>query len=295
MAQLEKNPQNPLHELLVSVSGPLVNLVIAFFLITVGGAAGSFEALNARGLVTGQPPPVSLDAMLAWLLAANVTLALFNLIPAFPMDGGRVLRALLWFFVGFSKATRIASGIGQMLAVFVGLWSVLNGHILLALIAAFIFLGAGQEWAAERARAILSTLRVGDAYNKHALTIGPADRVSTVVHLLLTSYQPDFAVMQGGSLLGVVTRDHVLRALAMNVEDQYVTAIMERDVPPFQVSDELDSIRNEMQSKGKRVGAIYDGERFMGLVSLEDISEAMLIAAFLAQQEQRRLAQAGVH
>jgi CBS domain-containing protein len=233
--------------------------------------------------------------MLAWLLAANVTLALFNLIPAFPMDGGRVLRALLWFFVGFSKATRIASGIGQMLAVFVGLWSVLNGHILLALIAAFIFLGAGQEWAAERARAILSTLRVGDAYNKHALTIGPADRVSTVVHLLLTSYQPDFAVMQGGSLLGVVTRDHVLRALAMNVEDQYVTAIMERDVPPFQVSDELDSIRNEMQSKGKRVGAIYDGERFMGLVSLEDISEAMLIAAFLAQQEQRRLAQAGVH
>jgi CBS domain-containing protein len=159
--------------------------------------------------------------------------------------------------------------------------------------AAFIFLGAGQEWAAERARAVLTTFRVGDAYNKHALTLSPADRVSTVVNLLLTSYQPDFAVVQGDSLLGVVTREHVLRALLSDTEDLYVTGIMDREVPRFQDSAELDTIRNEMAANGKQVGAIFDGEKYLGLVSQEDIREALLVATFVDQREKRRLARAG--
>ncbi|MBN1566422.1 MAG: site-2 protease family protein [Acidobacteria bacterium] len=293
VAQLEKNPQKPAHELLISIAGPMVNVVIAAVLIAFAGVSGSFEGLNARGLVTGLPAAPSAATMLAWLIAANVTLALFNMIPAFPMDGGRVVRAIFWFFLGFSKATRIASGIGQFLALVIGLWSIVNGHLLLTLIAAFIFLGAGQEWAAERARAVLTTLRVGDAYNKHALTLSPADRVSTVVNLLLTSYQPDFAVVQGNSLAGVVTREHVLKALLSNTDDQYVTAIMDRDIPQFQASAELDTIRNEMAANGKQVGAIFDGDKYLGLVSQEDIKEALLISTFAAQQEKRRLAQAG--
>jgi Zn-dependent protease/predicted transcriptional regulator len=295
VAQMEKNPAKPLHELLISIAGPLVNVFIAVFLLFLSGVSGSMEGLNARGLVPGHSVSPSSATMLHWLLAANITLAFFNLIPAFPMDGGRVLRAVLWFFLGFSKATRLASATGQILAVAVGLFAVLNGHLLLALIAAFIFLGAGQEWASERARAVLTTLRVGDAYNKHALTLTPGNRVSDVVQLLLTSYQPDFAVMQGSALIGVVTRDHVLRALATEIEDSYVTAIMDRDNPKFQASDELDAIREEMAAKGKSVGAIYEGERYLGLVSLEDIKEALLVATFAAQQDRRRLSQASAN
>lgn len=293
LAQLEKNPQKPFHELMVSIAGPVVSLLIAFFLVIAAGASGTLAALDARGLVSGQPPSPSAAMMIMWLLAANVTLAAFNLIPAFPMDGGRVLRAVLWFFVGFSKATRIASSVGQILALLLGLWGILYGHFVLTLIAVFIFLGAGQEWAAERARAVLTSLRVGDAYNRHALTLSPGDHVSTVVNLILTSYQPDFAVMQGSSLLGVVTREHVLRALGLNTEDEYVTSIMDRDIPRFQASTGLDCIRNEMMAAGKRVGAIYDGERYLGLVSLEDINEALLVATLAAEQKKRRLAQAG--
>lgn len=293
VARLEKNPQKSTHELLISIAGPLVNVVLAVLLVAIAGVSGSFEGLNARGLVAGQPATPSAGTMLAWLIAANVTLALFNLIPAFPMDGGRVLRAILWSFMGFSRATQIASAVGQGIAFVIGLWSILNGHLLLTFIALFIFLGAGNEWAAERARAVLTTLRVGDAYNKHALTLGPADRVSDVVHLLLTSYQPDFAVMQGSSLLGVVSREHVLKALIADTQDQYVTAIMDREIPAFQASAELDTIRNDMASSGKQVGAIYDEDKFLGLVSQDDIKEALLVATFAAQQEKRRLGESG--
>ncbi len=294
VAQLEKNPEKSSHELPISIAGPLVNIAIAVILIGIAGVSGSFESLNARGLVAGQPAAPSAETMLAWLIAANVTLALFNLIPAFPMDGGRVLRAILWFFMGFSRATQIASAVGQTIAFVIGLWSILNGNFLLTLIALFIFLGAGQEWAAERARAVLTTLRVGDAYNKYALTLSPGNRVSDVVHLLLTSYQPDFAVMQGSSLSGVVSREHVLKALMSDTQDQYVTAIMDCDIPAFQTSTELDTLRSDMAAEGKQVGAIYDGEKFLGLVSQDDIKEALLVSTFAAQQEKRRMAEAGI-
>jgi Zn-dependent protease len=291
VSKLERNPQKPLHELLLAIAGPLVNVIIAAVLVAAAGASGSLSSLNAKGLVSGQPLSPSPSVLLGWLLAANITLALFNLVPAFPMDGGRALRAILWMFVGFTKATQISSAAGQLLAFAFGLYAVLSGHFLLALIALFIYLGAGQEWAEERARVVLTTLKVGDAYNKHALTLGPSDQVSEVVHYLLTSYQPDFAVMQGSSLLGVVTREDVLKALATETEDVYVTGIMRREVPQFQASTHLDEVRRAMVEGGTRVAAVYEGEKYLGLISQEDINEAVLIATFMKEQERRRLAQ----
>ena len=291
VSKLEKNPQKPLHELLLAIAGPLVNVIIAAVLVATAGASGTLSSLNAKGLVSGQPLSPSSSVLLGWLLAANISLALFNLVPAFPMDGGRALRAILWMFVGFTRATQISSAFGQLLAFAFGLYAVMTGHFLLALIALFIYLGAGQEWTEERARTVLTTFKVGDAYNKHALTLGPSDRVSEVVHILLTSYQPDFAVMQGSSLIGVVTRDDVLKALATETEDVYVTGIMRREVPQFQASTHLDEVRRAMVEGGIRVAAVYEGEKYLGLISQDDINEAVLIATFMKEQERRRLAQ----
>ncbi len=291
VSRMEKNPQKPLHELLLSISGPLVNVIIAGVLVAAAGASGTLSSLNAKGLVSGQPLSPSPSVLLGWLLAANVTLALFNLVPAFPMDGGRALRAILWMFVGFTKATRIASAFGQLLAFAFGLYAVLSGHFLLALIALFIYLGAGQEWTEERARTVLTTFKLGDAYNKHALTISPGDQVSEVVHFLLTSYQPDFAVMQGSSLLGVVTREDVLKTLVTETEDVYVTGIMRREVPQFQASMHLDEVRRAMMENGAKVAAVYEGEKYLGLISQDDLNEAVLIATFMKEQERRRQAQ----
>ncbi len=292
VSKMEKNPEKPAHELLIAVAGPAVNVAIAVALYAAAGTA-RLRGLDARGLVAGGPLEPSAGTLLLWLLAANVSLAVFNMIPAFPLDGGRVLRAVLASFLGPKRATRTAAAVGQLLAVGLGVFAVLTGQILLALVAFFIFAGAGHEQAEEQARSVLSTLRVGDAYNKFALTLAPGDQVSRVVDYILTSYQPDFAVLQGTQLLGVVTRQDVLSALATDDRDPYVAGIMERDVLKVQAVESLDEVRRAMTEGGKRLVAVYDGERYLGLVSLEDLSEALLVVTFVERRNARRRAAEG--
>jgi Zn-dependent protease len=288
VALMSRNPTRPLHELLIAAAGPLVNVMIAAVLFAAGAANG-LSVLDGRGLLAGDLTP-SFATLLIWLLAANVSLVLFNLIPAFPLDGGRMFRAILALFMSYRRATRIATAIGQLIAIGLGIFGVVSGNFLLVLVALFVFFGAGQENAEGQARTVLTTLRVGDAYNKHALTLAIGDRVSKVVGYILTSYQPDFAVLQGGNLLGVVTREDVLRALASDPRDVYVTGIMQREVPRVEARSTLDEARQVMSEKGMRIVAVYDGAAYLGLVSAEDISEAFAVIAFV--QRQRELQQA---
>jgi Zn-dependent protease/predicted transcriptional regulator len=288
VARMEKNPEKPVHELLISVAGPLVNVGIAGVLFAAAGP--SLEGASATDLAAKLKGAPSFETALLWLLAMNVMLFAFNMLPAFPMDGGRVLRAVLAMFLPFGAATRIAAGVGQVLALGLGVWGLLGGNLLLALIAVFVFLGAGQERAEEKARVVLATLRVGDAYNKNAITLAPGDTIGRVVDHLLTSYQPDFAVVQGGALLGIVTRADVLKSLASETHDVYVTGVMKRDVPKIDASAPLADARRLLQEKGERVAAVYRGDTYLGLVSLEDLAEALLVVAFRSGQEARRRA-----
>jgi CBS domain-containing protein len=247
-------------------------------------------ALEGRSLLETPIGPPSLAVLWGWLFTANVALAVFNMIPAFPMDGGRVLRAALALKMGFSRATRIATSVGQAIAFAFGLFGVLTGNFLLVLVAFFVFMGAGQERAEEQARTVLTTLRVGDAYNKHALTLVPGDHVSKVVDYILTSYQPDFAVLQGSGFLGVITRDDILKTLANEVTDLYVAGIMKREVLSVQASQGLDEVRRLLGEKGERIAAVMDGETFLGLVSAEDIGEALVVSSFVQLRDRRRAA-----
>lgn len=285
VALLSKNPRKPVHELLIAAAGPLVNVVIAVLLATVLGATGRLHLDSETLLATGTRP--SADTLLHWLLAANVTLVLFNLLPAFPMDGGRILRAVLAMAVGFTRATRIAAGVGQLIALALGTYALLQGEILLALLALFVFLSAGGERAAEEARGLLSTMRLRDAYNKHALVLQAGDRVSRVVDYLLTSYQPDFAVVHGGQLLGVVTRASVLQALVAHPGDGYVTGIMDRHVHRLEANLSLAEAQERMAENGVPVAAVFESDRFLGLVNLDDLREALQIAAYLRAGEAR--------
>ncbi len=291
VALLGRIPRRPMHELLIAVAGPLVNVVIAIVLAFALGASGRLS-FDGRELVSLSQAGPSAATFLHWLLAANVTLVLFNLIPAFPMDGGRMLRAILAMFLGYMRATRVATVIGQLLALGLGLFAIFQGQILLAMVAFFVFVGAGQERAAEEARALLSTLRLGDAYNKHALLLQPVDPVHRVIDYLLTSYQPDFAVVHGGRLLGVVTRDAALQALLTGDADGYVTGVMSRDVVRLDAGQTLDQAQEVLSERNASVAAVFDGERFLGLVNRDDINEALRIAAFLRLAEEKRHAQA---
>jgi CBS domain-containing protein len=155
--------------------------------------------------------------------------------------------------------------------------------VMIALIAVFIFFGAGMESFQAKAKTVLTTRRIGDAYNKHALTLNPNDRVSTAVDYILTSYQPDFAVVLGSRLLGVVTRDDVLKALAARGDDPYVAEIMQREVPQVEASAGLDEVQERMGAEQARLVAVFSGERFLGLVSREDLAEALSILLFSAR------------
>jgi len=289
VAQLQKNPEKPLHELLIAIAGPLVNVAIAAGLWL--GVARVFPGgIDPKTLAPDALAAPSPQALLLWLFAANVSLAVFNMIPAFPLDGGRVLRSLLAMGMGFPKATRTASTIGQVIAVALGLYAVLNGQLFLAFVAFFIFMGAGSEKAEEQARTVLTTLRVGDAYNKFALTLAAGDHVSKVVDYILTSYQPDFAVVQGGALLGIVTRQDVLKTLATDPQDLYVAGVMNREVVRVSAGESLDDVRRTMAEKEVRIVAVYDGERYLGLLSAEDLAEALLVVTFVERQRQLRAA-----
>lgn len=284
VALMARNPSKPLHELLIAAAGPLVNVLIAGALLAATGATSALDVLNGQGLVAGELPAPSFQLLLIWLLAANVSLVLFNLIPAFPLDGGRMLRAVLAMTMSYQRATRIAAVIGQLIAVALGVYAFLSGNIVLGLVALFVFFGAGQENAEGQARTVLATRRVGDAYNKHALTLQIGDRVSKVADYILTSYQPDFAVMQSNQPIGIVTRDDVLRALASEPGDGYVTGIMRRDVVRVDAGDSLEAVRELMNERGARIVAVYDRDAYLGLVSLDDIAEAFMLIAF----QQRR-------
>jgi Zn-dependent protease/predicted transcriptional regulator len=276
VALLARNPSRPRDELLIAAAGPAVNVVIVAMLAIVLGMRVTAADMDPRMLLAAQGNP-SLTTAMVWLLEANIALVVFNMIPAFPLDGGRMLRGLLGFFMEWVRATRVAALTGQVIAVGLGLFGVLAGNLMLTIIAMFIFLGAGTTYAQEQARTVLATLRVGDAYNKHALTLNVRDRISRVTDYLLTSYQPDFAVVRGRELVGVVSREQILRALSHGSEDVPVTEVMVREVPQLSVHTPLDAVQARMEEAQSRVAAVYDGGGFLGLVSAEDIAEVYMI------------------
>lgn len=286
VALLSRNPSRPLHELLIALAGPLMNVVIAVGIGTALYWTGNVTLLGSSAMLQGLNVPLTWQTLLVWLLEANILLVVFNMIPAFPLDGGRVLRAVLAMGVGNRRATRVAGVVGQGLALLMGLYALVTLDFFLLLIAAFIFFGAGQEQTMEQASTVLSTRCVGDAYNKHVLTLSIGDRVGKVIDYILTSYQPDFAVVQHSRLLGIVTRDDVLRLMSrapadMNVPDLYVTSIMQRDVVRVDASQSLEAVQQAMIARNVRVVAVFEDETYLGLLNRDDISEAFTVLSFL--------------
>lgn len=294
IAMITRQPEKPLHELIIAVAGPAVNVLIAILLFLVTGATMHATILDARGALGELFSRPSLEVMLLWLFAANISLAVFNMIPAFPLDGGRVLRAILAMFMTFSAATTVAATIGQIAAVGLGVLGFINGNFILILIAVFVFFSAGQENAQATSTAVLRTRRVGDTYNRYALSLNIGDRVSRVVDYLFTSYQPDFAVMQGNEIIGIVTRRDVFNALSSNARDMYVTEIMRRNFLTVQADTSLDEVYALMTERGERIVAVFNGSDYLGLVSLEDLNEAFAVLAFLDKQQQLKAQQPAV-
>ena len=278
IASLERMPDKPSEELVVAIAGPAVNVVIAAVLIFFLGAT-----LNPEDLTEIQDPTVSMAAKIA---GANIFLVLFNLIPAFPMDGGRVLRAILAMRMGHARATQWAAAIGQGFAVAFGILGIFSGNVMLVVIAVFVFLAASGEAGYAQLRAVTRGNLVADAMITKFESLGTQSTVNDAVELLIRTTQKEFPVVDGGGRLrGVVTRDSMIKALKERGPEAPVLEIMESDIPTVSARARLEAAVKALTELGKPVVGVTDANgRLVGLLTAENLGEMMMIQAASPQR-----------
>ncbi len=270
VARLERIPEEPWEEFLVAIAGPLVNVAIAGALILIAGARVNMAALYAV-----ESPYAS---MIDRLAAVNLFLAVFNMIPAFPMDGGRVLRALLAARMGYVRATEVAAFVGQGVAFalgFIGLFS----NPMLIFIAIFVYLAASSEAHLVAIRAMSRGVPVSAAMMTQFATLTPEAHVEEAVQTLLRTSQTEFPVVDAaGKPVGLLGRNDLIRSLKQLGPDARVADAMTTTVPTIGQRRCLDEAFRMLQEKSAPAVAVVDGAgRLVGLVTPETIGEMLML------------------
>ena len=270
VANIERMPDKPYQELLVALAGPFVNFVIfSIIFITLG------RELDATQIENIGDPASSLAVRVA---SANLVLMIFNLLPAFPMDGGRVLRALLAMRIGKSKATRIAAAIGQALAIFLGFMGFF-GNPMLILIAIFIFIAAGSEAETATFHDATHDLTVRDAMILSPAPLRPQDTLREAINHLLSRADDDFAVVEKGNPeIGTVTRDKLLLALAAHDDGTPVSSVMRKAEHILHENEPLENALSIFERSDAQALIVKDkNDEISGLISRAAIAQAILI------------------
>jgi len=276
VAQMEEIPEKPIQELRIAIAGPLVNFTIAALLIGLGALlqVRSVISLSELSASFGQ---VSWSGMYAYLTMANVALGLFNLIPAFPMDGGRVLRALLAMKLEYARATAIAVAVGQGLAWVLGLWGFMNGNYSLVLIAIFVWLGAGQEGRQHEVKNVLREFKVDQAMTREPHLLSTNDTLEKAVDLILSTSQRDFPVVQsdGITLAGILTEADVLQGLRAEGGHARVAKYARKSVPTVTPGEPLYTAQQRMaEGRVQAIPVVDSNAAVLGLLTATDANEA---------------------
>lgn len=271
VANIERLPDMPAQELLIAVAGPAVNVVIAGVLFGFLGASLDLEQLS---------PALTQHTGFATRLAlVNVMLVVFNLLPAFPMDGGRMLRALLSFWLPRARSTRIAATLGQAVAFGLGFLG-LFGNPLLIFIALFVFLAAGHEAYAVEVEEATKGVLMSHATITSFATLDQRATVSDAVEKLLATTQHEFPVIgDEGELRGVLTRDGIIQALASSGQRTSVLDVMLKDVAVLNSHAPLSEAVELLHRSGQPLVGIVDAERrVVGIITLENLAEFMMVS-----------------
>jgi Zn-dependent protease/CBS domain-containing protein len=274
VARLQRMPDKPLQEIVVALAGPAVNVLIALVLVVGAGASIGLSHLQH---VAGRP-----GDLLDRLATVNVGLVVFNLIPAFPMDGGRVLRALVATQTSYGRATRIAAGIGQAFAFlfgFVGLF----GNPMLIFIALFLYLGASQEAAVAGLKDLAGWMTVSDAMVTEVMPLDLEATIGEAVEALLRTSQHEFPVVDAaGRVYGILTRDDMIRGLRDGGPELPVAAVMRRDIPRVDEDASFDEAFQLMQEcQCPALPVVNRWGRLVGLITPENVGELMRVRSVL--------------
>jgi len=267
VARLERMPEDPGQELLVALAGPAVNVALAGILFALLVPLAGLGSLSDVALVEGP--------FLAKLLWVNVSLAVFNLLPAFPMDGGRVLRALLAMRMDFVQATQIAASVGQGMAMLFGLAGLLVNPFLV-FIALFVWLGAAQEASMVQMRSALGGIPISRAMSTEFRTLSPRDPLERAAEQILAGFQQDFPVQEEGRLVGVLTRPDLLAALARRGGNASVGEVMRRHYETADPAEMMESVFARLHHCGCRSLPIVREGKLVGIVTPDNLGEFLI-------------------
>lgn len=273
IARLERMPEVPRQELWVALAGPAVNVVIAAATYVLDRVV--FAAVPLVGLEPGQ------GAVLDRFFAVNVWLVIFNLIPAFPMDGGRALRALLAERFSYAKATEIAATLGQGLALLLGFFGLFSNPFLV-FIALFVWMGATTEASAVTMRTVLAGVPVERAMMTEFHVLGVGDSLRHAAQLVVSGSQRDFPVVASAEVVGILTRDTLIRALAERGADSAVGDVMLTTFETVAPRDPLERAFSRLQAPECPLLPVMLDERLVGLLTADNIGEFLVMRGALA-------------
>jgi stage IV sporulation protein FB len=281
VSKLERIPERPKEELIMAAAGPAVTLAIAAMLLLLLGGIPPAESVFKD---------TSLRGVLAQLALANITLFVFNLIPAFPLDGGRILRAVLAHFHGHLRGTQLAAAIGKFAAILLGILAFSQGHIILLLIAMFIFVAAGTEAGMEEIRGIMARVPARDVMITDFRSLPAKARIADAADELIRTSQTEFPVIDdAGLLIGLIDRDGIVKALAERGDDAPVTSVMRTTVPTVTEWHRLDDGLQLFQGGAPAIAVTNASGRLCGLITLENLAEQLMLKRASAKHAALRL------
>lgn len=275
VARLQRIPEHPLEELVVAVAGPLVNVVIVVVLLILGARwPGTLIEGNPHFLVTNQ--------LMTNLLTFNAFMVPFNLLPAFPMDGGRILRALLALKLDYARATRVAATVGQLMAIGFGFVGLTGGSPMLLLIALFVWVGAEGEARMVQERVTLRDIPVRAAMLTDYKILNPSSTLGQAAELLLAGAQQDFPVMGEGEPDRLMTRSSLMAALAQGGREALVKSAALVPLGQVGVDEPLAPALIRLRDEGEACLEVVENGRPIGLLTTENIGEMLMVRAALA-------------
>ena len=275
LARLEKMPDKPLQELTVALAGPAVNVVIAFLIVAGRALTGTAAEITPEVLLEGP----------FWerLMIVNIVLVLFNMLPAFPMDGGRALRAMLATRMSQLRATRIAASVGQAMALFFGFVGLFTNPFLV-FIALFVWMGATQEYGIAQTEALLGDVPVRRAMVTEFHVLSPHDTLGDVVRLTLAGPQEDFPVLEGDQVVGVLTQSNLLQGLAKKGSDSIVSQSMHSDFSTAEASEDLEEAFKRLRVCECRTLPVLERGRLVGLLTRDNLAAFLSIQSALTEE-----------
>ncbi|MFH1846630.1 MAG: site-2 protease family protein [Candidatus Omnitrophota bacterium] len=278
VASMSEMPKKPYQELIISLAGPVSNfLVVVIFYYPLYLFLGKETLMYPFLVLTGQAAYAGQLNVIAHIYWINLILAVFNMIPAFPMDGGRVLRAILSSRMSYREATKIAVGLGHIFALLFAYFGIVYGHIFLLLVAVFIYMAASSEGAQVEVRETIKKYRVSDVLADDFVYIAEDATLAKVLELMFHTHQEDYPVIKDDILKGMATRREIMKALHERDKNTCAGDIMRKDIPSVKVTDQLHFVQRLMHKYATNAMPVKKDYKIIGVVTIDDINRVYMM------------------